>query len=43
VLTAFQQRANQDIGGFRVSFDPQRRSSHYVTQSMLTPDGRLIG
>jgi ABC-type branched-subunit amino acid transport system substrate-binding protein len=43
VLTAFQQRANQDIGGFRVSFNPQRRSSHYVTQSMLTADGRLIG
>jgi ABC-type branched-subunit amino acid transport system substrate-binding protein len=43
VLNAFQQRANQDIGGFRVSFNPQRRSSHYVTQSMLTADGRLIG
>ena len=43
VLGAFQQRANQDIGGFRVSFNPQRRSSHYVTQSMLTADGRLIG
>ncbi len=43
VLAAFQQRANQDIGGFRVSFNPQRRSSHYVTQSMLTADGRLIG
>jgi ABC-type branched-subunit amino acid transport system substrate-binding protein len=43
VLSAFQQRANQDVGGFRVSFDPQRRSSHYVTQSMLAANGRLIG
>ena len=43
VLSAFQQRATHDIGGFRVSFNPQRRSSHYVTQSMLTTDGRLIG
>ena len=43
VLNAFQQRATHDIGGFRVSFNSQRRSSHYVTQSMLTTDGRLIG
>ena len=43
VLSAFQQRATHDIGGFRVSFNSQRRSSHYVTQSMLTTDGRLIG
>lgn len=43
VLSAFQNRASQDIGGFRVSFNPQRRSSHFITQSMLTADGRLIG
>ena len=43
VLNAFQQRATHDIGGFRVSFNSQRRSSHYVTQSMLTTDGRVIG
>ncbi len=42
-LTAFQRRANLDIGGFRVSFNPQRRSNTYVTQSMMTVDGRLIG
>jgi len=29
--------------GFRISFNPQRRSSTYVTQSMMTIDGRLIG
>jgi ABC-type branched-subunit amino acid transport system substrate-binding protein len=42
-LAAFQRRAKIDIGGFRVSFNPQRRSSTYVTQSMMTVDGRLIG
>ena len=42
-LNAFQRRANLDVGGFRISFNPARRSSTYVTQSMLTSDGRLIG
>lgn len=42
-LTAFQQRTSLDLGGFRVSFNPQRRSNAYVTQSMMTVDGRLIG
>ncbi len=43
VLTAFQRRSAQDVGGFRISYDTQRRSSNFVTQSMLTQDGRLIG
>ena len=42
-LAAFQKRADRDIGGFRVAFDAQRRSSQYVTQSMLSADGRVIG
>ena len=42
-LTAFQRRDNMDVDGFRVSFNPQRRSASYVTQSMLTLDGRVIG
>jgi ABC-type branched-subunit amino acid transport system substrate-binding protein len=42
-LAGFQQRASLDVGGFRISFNAQRRSSTYVTQSMMTPDGRLIG
>ena len=42
-MIAFQQRTNMDIGGFRISFDLRRRSSAYVTQSMMTLDGRLIG
>jgi ABC-type branched-subunit amino acid transport system substrate-binding protein len=42
-LAAFQRRANKDIGGYRVSFNPQRRSASFVTQSMLTQDGRVVG
>ncbi len=42
-LSAFQRRSSMDIGGFAVSFNPQRRSSTYVTQSMISVDGRLIG
>jgi ABC-type branched-subunit amino acid transport system substrate-binding protein len=42
-LAAFQRRASLDVGGFRVSFDAQRRSSGYVTQSMMTLDGRMVG
>ena len=43
VLAAFQRRANVDIGGFLVRFNPQGRSNSYVTQSMMTGDGRVIG
>lgn len=43
VLAAFQKRRDLDLGGFRVSFDAQRRSGGYVTQSMLSRDGRAIG
>ena len=42
-LAAFRKRANIDLGGFQVSFQDRRRTSNYVTQSMITPDGRLIG
>lgn len=43
VLAAFQRREAVDVGGYRVAFNPQRRSGTYVTQSMLTTDGRVIG
>lgn len=43
VLGAFQRREAVDVGGYRVAFNPQRRSATYVTQSMLTIDGRVIG
>ncbi|MGH6626224.1 MAG: ABC transporter substrate-binding protein [Burkholderiaceae bacterium] len=42
-LAAFQRRADVDVGGFRVSFNTLRRSATYVTQSMLTVDGRVLG
>lgn len=43
VLAAFQRRSAVDIGGYRVAFNAQRRSASYVTQSMLTMDGRVVG
>ena len=42
-LAAFQRRGALDVGGFRISFDLRRRSSSYVTQSMMTGDGRVVG
>ena len=42
-LAEFQRRADVDVGGFRVIYDAQRRSATYVTQSMTTADGRLVG
>jgi ABC-type branched-subunit amino acid transport system substrate-binding protein len=42
-LAAFQRRAALDVGGYRIAFNPQRRSATYVTQSMLTVDGRVVG
>ena len=43
VLAGFQKRTAIDVGGYRISFNAQRRSSTYVTQSMLTADGRVVG
>ena len=42
-LVAFQKRSRMDLGGFRVSFDAERCSCNYVTQSMLGRDGRQVG
>lgn len=42
-LAAFQRRADVDVGGYRVRFDEGRRSAGFVTQSMLTADGRVVG
>jgi hypothetical protein len=41
VLAAFQRKLELDLGGFRISLD--RRGTGYVTQSMLTADGRVVG
>lgn len=43
VLGAFRKRASFDLGGYTVAFDQRRRAAGYVTQSMLTQDGRVIG
>jgi hypothetical protein len=43
VLAAFQKRRDLDLGGYRITYQGQRRSASYVTQSMLTPDGRVVG
>ena len=42
-LAGFQNRTSLNVGGFRVSFNANRRSGAYVTQSMVASDGRLIG
>jgi hypothetical protein len=42
-LAAFQRRGAVDVGGYRIAFNPQCRSATYVTQSMLTVDGRVVG
>ncbi|ABM37516.1 ABC transporter substrate-binding protein [Polaromonas naphthalenivorans] len=43
VLAGFQQRTSLNLGGFHIAFDARHRSGTYVTQSMMTLDGRLIG
>jgi ABC-type branched-subunit amino acid transport system substrate-binding protein len=42
VLAAFRRRQPVDLGGYPIAFDAQRRSAGYVTQGMLTTDGRLV-
>jgi hypothetical protein len=42
-LAAFQKREAVDVGGYRVAYDGQRRSATFVTQSLLTLDGRVVG
>lgn len=42
-LAAFQRRQELDLGGYRVRFDDAGRSGSFVTQSMLTADGRVVG
>lgn len=43
VLSSFQKHATMNLGGFRIAFNSRHRSSAFVTQSMMTLDGRLIG
>ena len=43
VLAALRRRQEANVGGFRVTFQAQKRSSSFVTQTMLTADGRIVG
>ena len=42
-LAAFKRRNPVDVGGLRVNADPAARGATFVTQSMLTADGRMVG
>ncbi len=43
VYEAFARRQNMDLEGFRVEYDNGRLSTAYVTQSMISLDGRVVG
>jgi hypothetical protein len=44
LLQAFGRRPPATLDGFELRFDGSRsRGSRYVTQTLLTPDGRLVG
>ena len=43
LLQALQRRTSTDIAGFRVELSGTRSSGTFVTQSMLTNDGRVVG
>jgi ABC-type branched-subunit amino acid transport system substrate-binding protein len=43
VLQAFARRSAVDLGGFRIAPDARARGVAYVTQSMISADGRLVG
>lgn len=42
-LQAFARRSAVDLGGFRIAPDSRTRGTAYVTQSMISVDGRLVG
>lgn len=42
-LQAFARRSAVDLGGFRINPDNRARGTAYVTQSMVSADGRLVG
>ena len=42
-LAAFRRRQDLNLGGFALAFDGRKRTHAYVTQSMLTADGRIVG
>ena len=42
-LAAFQKRESVDVGGFVVNYNAAGRGSQFVTQSMLSRDGHMVG
>ena len=42
-LQAFVRRSTVDLGGFRITPDARSRGTAFVTQSMISADGRLLG
>jgi hypothetical protein len=42
-LAAFARRSPVDLGGFRIAPDTKGQGTAFVTQSMVTVDGRLVG
>ena len=42
-MQAFAKRNVVDLGGYRINPDARSRGTAYVTQSMVSADGRLIG
>ncbi|MGV3682239.1 MAG: ABC transporter substrate-binding protein [Acidovorax sp.] len=42
LLTALKKREDSDLGGFNVIFDGKSRISHYVTQTVIASDGRVL-
>lgn len=42
-MQAFTRGNAVDLGGFRISSDARSRGTAYVTQSMISADGRLVG
>jgi ABC-type branched-subunit amino acid transport system substrate-binding protein len=43
VFEAFSRRQSVDLEGFRISYDNGKLQTAYVTQSMLSADGRVVG
>lgn len=43
LLQAMQRRRAIDLGGFTINLDASHRSGGFVTQSMMTADGRIVG
>lgn len=43
VMASLQKRSSAELGGFRIELDGKRPSGSFVTQSMMSPDGRIVG